>query len=55
MLVRMLNLEKLGRVFDVPEDKAADLIARGMAEAVPDEPVMRTTSLDVTERRGRRG
>ena len=33
MKVRMLTPEKLGRVYDVPDEKAADLIARGVAEA----------------------
>lgn len=30
--VRMLTEEKLGKAFDVPESRAKDLVARGMAE-----------------------
>lgn len=39
MRVRMLTPEKLGRVYEIDEARAADLIARGVAELVPEATV----------------
>ena len=49
MKVRMLAPDKLGKVFEVPDEKAKDLIARGQAEAWQ-EPVMKTTSVPLVKR-----